>query len=274
VGSTITRGNPLLKVDTKPVTLMYGSLPLYRPLRMGVTDGADVKELERNLKALGYGDGMTVDDTFTAATAQAIKDWQDDMGLTKTGSVDAGQVVFESGALRVSEVKTAVGNKAGPGGPVLTVTATTRIVHVNLDAAKTDMAKKGSTVTVQLPSGRSVKGRISKVGTVAKAANADNQDPNDDTYTVDVEIRVSGKGVGQLDEAPVTVNMESERSKNVLSVPLEALLALREGGFGVEVVENGTSRIVPVELGTYGSGRVEITGPGLREGMKVGVASS
>jgi peptidoglycan hydrolase-like protein with peptidoglycan-binding domain len=271
-GATVTRGKPLLKVNTKPVTLMYGSLPLYRPLREGVDDGADVKQLERNLRALGYGDSITVDDSFTAATAQAVKDWQDDMGLSQTGAVDASQVVFEPGAVRVSEVKTALGGHAGPGAPALTVTSTERLVHVNLDATKQTIAKKGASVTVELPNGKQIKGRISDVGTVAKASNADNQDPNDDTYTVGVDIKVSGKGIERLDQAPVTVEMESERSKNVLSVPIEALLALREGGFGVQVVEGATSRIVPVELGTYGGGRVEVTGAGLREGMKVGVA--
>ncbi|HEU5156508.1 MAG TPA: peptidoglycan-binding protein [Streptosporangiaceae bacterium] len=273
-GATITRGKPLLKVDGKPVTLMYGSLPLYRPLRPGVDDGADVEQLERNLRALGYGDDMTVDDSFTAATAAAVQDWQDDKGLPETGGVDASQVVFASGAVRIGEVKAALGDRVRPGGPALTVTGTERIVHVDLDAAKQDIAKEGAAVTVELPGGDEVKGRIIDVGTVAETSGGDNQNPDDDTATVDVDIKVSGKGLGRLDEAPVTVEMESERSENVLSVPIEALLALREGGFGVEVVEGATSRIVAVELGTYGGGRVEITGSGLREGMKVGVAAS
>jgi peptidoglycan hydrolase-like protein with peptidoglycan-binding domain len=273
-GDTVTRGKPLVKVNGKPVTLMYGSLPLYRALHQGIDDGKDVEQLERNLKVLGYGDDMTVDDSFTAATAQAIEDWQDDKGLPQTGSVDASQVVFESGAVRVSDVKAAVGTQTGPGRPALTVTGTARIVHVDLDATKQSIAKNGAAVTVELPNGNHVKGRITKVGRVAQASNADNQDPNDDSYTIDVDVKVSAKGIGRLDEAPVTVDMESERSKNVLSVPIEALLALREGGFGVEVVEGASSRIVPVELGTYGGGRVEITGSGLREGMKVGVATS
>jgi peptidoglycan hydrolase-like protein with peptidoglycan-binding domain len=272
-GATITRGKPLLKVNGKPVVLMYGSMPLYRPMRQGVDGGADVEQLERNLDALGFGDDMTVDDSFSAATAEAVRDWQDDMGLPETGAVDASQVVFQAGAVRVSDVKATLGSQAGPGKPALTLTGTERIVHVDLDATKQTLAKKGAAVTVELPDGKQVKGRITEVGTVATASNTDNQDPGDDSYTVGVDIKVSSKGIGRLDQAPVTIEMESERSKNVLSVPLEALLALREGGFGVEVVEGGASRIVPIELGTYGGGRVEVTGAGLREGMKVGVAA-
>lgn len=269
-GATITRGKPLYKVDNKPVVLMYGALPLYRTLGEGVDDGPDVRQLERNLKALGYGDGMTVDKHFTSATATAVKDWQDDMGLPETGRVDASQVVFESGAVRISDVKAPVGQQVGPGRPVLTVSDTRSIVHVDLDAAKQSIARKGAAVKVELPNGRVVTGRITSVGTVAKTTGSQDQQ----TTTIGVDITLNTKKTGNLDQAPVTVDMESDRAKDVLSVPIEALLGLREGGFGVEVVEGTTSRIVPVRIGTFGSGRVEVTGAGLREGMRVGVPAS
>jgi peptidoglycan hydrolase-like protein with peptidoglycan-binding domain len=253
---------------------MYGSLPLYRTLSDGVGDGRDVKQLERNLKALGYGDDMTVDDQFTGVTAEAVKDWQDDMGLSETGRVDASQVVFEPGAVRVNAVKAEVGDRIGAGRPALTVTGTERVVHVDLDATKQQLAGKGAAATVEMPDGKRVQGRITKVGTVAKASGSGSNDQSDDKSTIGVDIGISAEGAGRLDQAPVTVDLESERSKNVLSVPVEALLALREGGFGVQVVEGATSRIVPVQAGTFGAGRVAVTGAGLREGMKVGVAGS
>src|SRR4051812_35522705 len=152
-GATMIRGKPLLKVDTKPVVLMYGSLPLYRPLYDGVGDGTDVRQLERNLKALGYGDAMTVDRHFTTATAHAVEDWQDDMGLPETGRIDASQVVFQPGAVRVTDVKAGKGQRAG-GGPALTVSDTKSIVHVDLDAGKQQLADKGAAVTVELPNGK------------------------------------------------------------------------------------------------------------------------
>jgi peptidoglycan hydrolase-like protein with peptidoglycan-binding domain len=273
-GATIGRGKSLLKVNSLPVTLMYGSLPLYRTLREGIDEGADVKQLERNLAALGYGDDLTVDDEFTAATAAAVEAWQEDRGLAETGSVDARQVVFQPGAVRVGEVKAPVGAQVGQGREAMTVTGTEQIVHVDLDATKQTLAEKGAAVSIELPGGEQVKGRITEVGTVAKSSGSGQGGQEDDTSTIDVDIALSGKGVEGLDEAPVSVDMESERAEDVLSVPIEALLALREGGFGVEVVEGAATRIVPVELGTYGGGRVEITGTGLREGMKVGVPAS
>jgi hypothetical protein len=42
----------------------------------------------------------------------------------------------------------------------------------------------------------------------------------------------------------------------------------------VQVVENGGTRDVKVELGIFGQGRVEVSGEGLRDGMKVGVPSA
>jgi peptidoglycan hydrolase-like protein with peptidoglycan-binding domain len=268
-GGTISQGQALYKVANRPVVLMYGMLPLYRELSDGVSDGPDVKQLEADLKALGYGD-FVVDDHFSAVTARAVEDWQDDQGLQKTGRIDASQLVFETGAVRIGDVSAQVGQQLAPGKPVLTVTDSRPAVHINLDAGKQSLAKTGEAVKVELPNGNTASGQISSVGTVAKTTGSgDNQ-----TSTIDVDITLSGDNTGGLDQAPVTVDMESARASNVLSVPIEALLGLREGGFGVEVVEGGTSRIVPVRVGTFGSGRVEITGGGLHEGMSVGVPSS
>lgn len=52
---------------------------------------------------------------------------------------------------------------------------------------------------------------------------------------------------------------------------MTALLALAEGGYGVELVEGGETRIVPVKVGMFANGRVEVEGPALAEGVRVGV---
>ncbi|WP_067635831.1 peptidoglycan-binding protein [Actinomadura latina] len=261
-GAEVRRGGTLLKVAGEPVTLMYGGSPMYRTLRSGES-GTDVRRLEENLRALGY-DGMAVDDEFTGATEAAVREWQDDRGLAETGAVDSSQVVFLSGAVRIREVKAPEGKRVGQGQPVLTVAGTKRVVHVDLDADKQDLAKKGAGVSVELPGGKAVKGEIIEISGVAESTGSG----QDKKTTVDVDISIGDAGTGRLDEAPVSVELESERRKNVLSVPVEALLALREGGFGVEVVDGGR-RLVPVEVGAFGGGRVEITG--VREGAKVGV---
>ncbi|MQA98000.1 MAG: hypothetical protein GEV11_26565 [Streptosporangiales bacterium] len=278
-GATVKRGQTLYGVDRTPVTLMYGKVPLYRTLSEGVTDGPDVRQLESNLRALGHGDGLTVDEEFTAATAAAVEAWQEDRGLTETGRVDAAQVVFRPAAVRVADAALQTGERAGPGAKALTLTSTRRIVLVPLDVADQRLAKKGGKVQVELPAGDTVDGVIIEVGTVATAprsesgssgAGSDGGATEDPTVDVEVEL-TDPDDAGGLDQAPVSVHLESERAENVLSVPVGALLALREGGYGVEVAEAGGARIVAVETGLFGDGRVEITGAGLAPGMRVGV---
>ncbi len=266
-GAIVTRGKPLLRVDTEPVVLMYGSVPLYRTLEPGV-EGRDAKQLEENLKALGYADDFTVDSEYTWATADAVEEWQDDVGLPETGTVDSSQVVFEPREVRVSEVKVAKGARVNAAAAALTVTGTQSIVHVDLEAARQNLVTKNQEVTVTMPGGSTAKGKVTSVGTVA-------QTDQDGNATIGVDITVSTKEEGRIDQLPVTVELVSERATDVLSVPIEALLGLREGGFGVEVMkDDGTTQIVQVKTGVYGGGRVEITGTGLQEGMKVGVPTT
>jgi putative ABC transport system ATP-binding protein len=63
-----------------------------------------------------------------------------------------------------------------------------------------------------------------------------------------------------LDQAPVNVNITSQTVDNVLAVPVNALLALQGGGYGVDVVTGKTSHLVGVTTGLYS----EHPGPGQR----------
>lgn len=264
-GTTVTRGKPVYKVDDDPVVLLYGAMPLYRPLTTGVS-GADVAEFEKNLSALGYG-GFTVDDEYTPSTADAVERWQEDLGVVETGTVPPGQVVVAPGPIRVSELKLASGDPAS--GPVLTYSGTTRIVTVDLEVDKQQLVKKGLAATVELPGGAQVAGTVSAVGTVAVTSTPSNGDPK---TTIEVTVTVADqKKLGTLDQAPVDVILESEKRENVLTVPLNALVALAEGGYGLQVVEGDTTRYVAVRTGMFAAGKVEVSGDGVAEGMVVGV---
>jgi Putative peptidoglycan binding domain len=287
VGSTVTRGEPLFKVDERPVVALYGSLPLYRTLRAGV-EGSDIKQFEENLSKLGYT-GFTVDETYTAATAEAARSWQADLGLPKTGAVEPGQLVVTPGAVRVAEHTARVGDRiggdTGGGASVLSYTGTTRLVTVELEVADQALAAKSRTVTVTVPGQGPVKGKIAQVGTVATAPEQTGDAPGDQASNApggssstasDVRIEVTvtiadQKKLGSLDGAPVDVDFVSEARKDVLAVPVAALLALPRGGYGVEIVEGGATRIVAVKTGMFAAGRVEISGDGIAKGVTVGV---
>ncbi|MEU8122869.1 peptidoglycan-binding protein [Spirillospora sp. NPDC049024] len=263
-GSVVSRGRSVYRVDNKPVPLLYGKLPLYRTLADGA-EGADVLQFERNLRALGYT-GFTVDKAFDGSTAAAVKRWQDDLGVTETGRVEPGAAVVAPGRIRVDERKASVGDRVG--GPVLTYTGTSRVVTVDLDVEYRRLAKKGGAVEIELPSGDTVKGTITSVGKVATQAQ------DDRPATVEVRIAVAGgKEIGSYDKAPVAVHLTANRHADVLAVPIAALLAQGDGGYAVQVVEGGRVRTVPVETGAFTDGKVEISGSGLSEGMKVGVPS-
>ncbi len=112
---------------------------------------------------------------------------------------------------------------------------------------------------MELPTGETAKGRVSSVGTVASKAGEDS-DP-----TVDVTIAVRGRGKA-LDQAPVDVGFAVERSRDALAVPVKALLARQGGGYALELPD-GTK--LPVEAGLYADDMVEVSGDGVREGLKV-----
>jgi hypothetical protein len=77
-----------------------------------------------------------------------------------------------------------------------------------------------------------------------------------------------------LDQAPVNVNITTQRARDVLAVPVNALLALQGGGFGVDVVSGNTSRLVAVSTGLYSNTLVQVSGSGITAGTRVEVPSS
>ena len=106
----------LYKVDGEPVTLMDGGTPAYRTLAPGITDGADVLELNRNLARLGFDpDGIVVDDVWQAATTVGVELFQESLGETPTGTLAFGQVVFLPGPQLVSTVDGTLGADGGGG---------------------------------------------------------------------------------------------------------------------------------------------------------------
>ncbi|MEU4657680.1 peptidoglycan-binding domain-containing protein [Streptomyces sp. NPDC023723] len=269
-GDRVTRGEALYRVDERPVVLMYGSAPAYRALRAGL-EGDDVRQLERNLDALGYT-GFSVDDEYTDATADAVSAWQRDAGLEETGVVDNGQVRFAPGAVRVDALQAEEGGSTGPGQKVLTYTSTAQSVSVELDTADLRLAEKGAKVSVVLPDGTEVGGRITEVATEISAGEGE----EDDTTTVGkVAVALDGdqarKAAAPYVLASVDVTFTAGRRENVLTVPVAALVALPEGGFAVEAVKGSSASYVPVETGLFADGRVEISGDGVTEGMTVGM---
>ena len=258
-GTVVTRGHSLYSVNGEPAAfLLYGALPTWRDFASGMTDGEDVRQLERNLRALGYDPG-TVDDDWDWETTAAVKAFQRDRDLEDDGTLARGEIVFRHGATRIGEAKSTVGESVAPGRPVAAISSVEREVVVALDARRQHLARRGDKVTVELPTGDEVGGRITSVGKVASKAGEES-DP-----TVDVTITLRGHR-GELDQAPVDVGFAVEQAKGALAVPVKALLARQGGGYALELPDG---RKVQVEAGLYADDMVEVSGDGVREGLKV-----
>jgi hypothetical protein len=308
VGEIIRQDQPVYSVSNEPVPLLYGSIAAYRAFYVGMSDGADVGELTHDLIALGYGTGLTQSNHYSSATATAVKRWQRALGLPLTGEILVGQVVFEPGPIRVTSVTPSVGTSlgggggaasgtgGGGGGAVLTATSTTPIVTVALDVTQEYLVKRGDAVSIVLPDGTStVGGRIETVGNVATCPSGGgigtgsggggsaDQSPcsssagsgSTSTPTVTVTITLDRTPPGAtLDQAPVNVSITTQRADHVLAVPVNALLALQGGGFGVDVVTGNTSHLVGVSTGLYSNTLVQVSGSSITAGTRVEVPSS
>ncbi|MFJ9678414.1 peptidoglycan-binding protein [Streptomyces sp. NPDC101194] len=274
-GKTLTRGQALYELNDKPVTLLYGPVPMFREMKVG-DRGSDVLQLERNLRDLGYGSGLYVDVRYDEDTAAAVKQWQKSLNRDPTGRVGRGDVVFQPGPVKVVSADAALADQVGPDGTVLTVASTKPVVRAQLDQTDGALTSRGTKVEVTLPSGKTVAGHVA--GTVRpEASEAGGGAVAEDGITVEVVLEGgAGAASGEDPKAPSSVKFVSEAHKGVLAVPVEAVVALRgeQGGYGLQVVEGATSRMVRVETGMTADGQIEVSGPDVREGLKVGVAKS
>jgi peptidoglycan hydrolase-like protein with peptidoglycan-binding domain len=262
-GSTVGRGEALYEVDGRKVPLLVGDRPVWRPLGPDAK-GADVRQLEENLVALGHATSrnLDVDDTWTTATTEAVKRWQKAAGLDQDGTLDLGEFVFLPGAVIIASQSGDPGQDARPGSEVLSATPAAALVTVKLDAAQRGLVSTGDSVDIELPDGTQMPGTIASVGAVESSDTGMGGGGDE----VEVQITPSGD-TGDLDGASVAVSIVRRRAENVLAVPVNALLALAEGGYGVEL--DGTGELLPVDTGLFADGKVEISGDGLEPGMKV-----
>jgi putative peptidoglycan binding protein len=274
-GRIVRRGQALFAIDGEPTLLLYGSTPVWRAFRAGMSPGVDVAELNANLSALGFD--APSGDAFTSATSAAISALQQAHGHTRTGTLLLGAVVFEPGALRVTMVAATLGAPAQPG-PILTGTSIRQDVSVQLDVGQQSEVGVGDRVSVILPDNRTTTGVVSVIGKVATVPSGDQSGGGSSSPTIDVTVRLlHPSAAGNLDQAPVEVSITEQRVRDALAVPVNALVALAGGGYAVEEVKaNGTHHLASVGPGIFddAQGLVQVAGRGLAVGQRVVVPAS
>lgn len=281
VGTVVGEGQVLFHLDLQPTVLLHGEIPAFRDLSVDADPGADVTQLEQALVDLGFGDGVTVDDEFTDATADAVTDWEEALGRPDPdGVVTLGDVVFAPADLRVAEVSAERGTQVQSGAEVVQVTATTKVVTLQLTVDQVADVEAGTPVTIALPDDTEATGRIADVATEPTtdggtggdgAEGGDGGDGGEETFPVTVTLDDPAAADG-FDSGTVDLTVERSRTDDATAVPVIALLALREGGYGVQVAdeaEPGGYRLVPVEVGTIADEWAQVSGDGIEAGVDV-----
>jgi hypothetical protein len=278
-GQTIRQGHVLYRVSGTPVVLLYGRSPAYRSLSEGMT-GQDVRQLNTGLVKLGYATAAALGpksgwNYFSGETAYALEHLQLHLGLTVTGTLPLGQAAFLPGPAQVDALGTGVvpGAPATAGSVVLTATSLTPVVTIDLDASLQGEVKAGDKVSITLPSGAVTPGVITQVSRVATPSSSSSSSGSGNgngsgsgsgggtTITVLVSL-THPKAAGHLNQAPVEVTITTGSASNVLTVPVDALLAQPGGRYAVEVTGPGGHHLVRVTPGLFddAAGRVQVTG--------------
>ena len=256
----VRAGGVLYRVDDTPVVLMAGAVPAWRPFGIGMTDGPDVRQLQAGLIAGHFAGGLFTTPTghYDLATADAVERWQTARGLTVTGSIPLGQVVFLPTAILVGAMNVAAGEAAAAGQRPYQVTTSQRTVTVPLNPTLPPAAV-GEAVSIVLPSQATVPGTITAVSALSSTSG---------------QLTVTPSGAtGMGTNVQVQVSLAVQSARDVLAVPVSALLALAGGGYGLEVVTpSGAHRLTGVTAGLFASGQVQVAGPGIAVGTRVVVA--
>ncbi|MGD9793062.1 MAG: peptidoglycan-binding protein, partial [Acidimicrobiia bacterium] len=117
VGTKLTTGMVLARIDASPVTVIEGTVPIWRDLSSTSAAGADIELIEGYLVNAGFdpSNKIVVDQTWTSATTAAVKRWQTALGVTANGAVAKSLVAVVPSGVIVSQTPT-VGEAVRSGG--------------------------------------------------------------------------------------------------------------------------------------------------------------
>lgn len=250
-GQVISQGQQVYEVEGKPVILMKGERPFWRELSAGVEAGEDVRQLQNNLRDLGFLD-READGKFGWWTEDAVKRWQKSLGMEKTGVFDpASVVVIAPDQLRINRVTAEKGQSdVSPA----TYTVPTRQVQSTLTEAQLAELSVGRPVQVQLASGDVMDGTISELRNGQPAAEG--VEAVKPTAIISLSDPAS---ISESTSSTVRVILpDEEEATETLLVPVTALIATANDTYAVEVIRGGQVVRVPVELGLVQDSQAQV----------------
>lgn len=281
------------RIDTKPVVVMAGSMPAWRDFAVGMTPGPDVRQLEENLRTFGYLDAEPSED-FTWHTKWAVRSWQRDLGLPAQDSLSKDLIMFAAEPLRVGAFEHQVGERVDAGAKVYRASGAAMEVAATIRPADAELAPVGTAVTVEFPGGTSAEGTVTSVGAAEEQkpeAGAEAGGTGEVLIPIVVTFADQSAAAG-LSLVSVSLRFSTVVRDDVLTVPVDALIPIEDDEFAVELpAATGTAgahggsrashttdgsgsskrQLIPVEVGAFASGLVEISGEGIRAGLEVTV---
>ena len=232
-GTVIEPGDALIWIGGRPVTLARGDTPMYRELSLTRDrdnkrlQGDDVAQLQQFLIDAGFDDKgrLEADGEFGVSTRRAVLDWQKATGLERTGSVDRTQLVFGPTALRLADEP-----RIGAPFSELTVGQPERTVTAALEPEQRNFVEVDDTVDLDPGAGTTITGRVTEIETVVG-----------DSGNRVVRVRIAPDTPLDPGIERVTVTVTRTVATDATIIPVLAVLALSGGGYGVEVVTDGTA---------------------------------
>jgi hypothetical protein len=179
--------------------------------------------------------------------------------------VALGDVLVLPGAVRVGVASAQLGDDAT--GNLMAISDQAKAVSVEIDASRADDLRAGQKVRITLPDSSATGGTISSVSSNVQSDRSDGGDPGSDGPKVQVVIAVDKtSAIRNISSADVDVRFTGTTERNVLAVPVGALLALSGGGYGVQI---SGGALTAVKVGLFADGMVQITGTGIAAGTRV-----
>ena len=286
VGTVLTPGTAVARIDDVPVVALRGALPAWRSFEPEMAEGTDVQQLEQALQDAGFRPGK-VDRAFTSSTEAAVKSWQKAIGVEQSGKVALGDVVFLPEDLRVATTSVEAGDRVEAGAQLGSLGVQSPSLSVVLQPSDGERVHADARVSVSLPSGTTTPGTVVTVGPVRQPATASSgssgsgpdagsgsgSGSGSSKPELPVLIRFDDPAaVEGLDQSVVKVDIDAGAEPEGLVVPVAAILAAACDSSAVQVVAKGTVTTRVVELGATAGGDVVISS-GLREGELVVVPS-
>lgn len=251
-GQVIEVGQQVFEVDGRPVVLLEGERPFWRELSSDSDDGQDVLQLEQNLAQLGFFD-REPDSRFDWWTLDAVRRWQEELGIPVTGKVAVSDVVaVNAPSIRISHVTADLGET---GVSPATYTATTLKAVTPLTPAQARELTPNTPVTVLLSDGTEHANVIASIDPGGQPTDEEGQTtPPTAVIEFPDEEQVTP---GELGNIQVVVQ-SAEAGEETLIVPVTALIATAEDSYAVEVHAREQIVRVPVQIGLIVDARVQI----------------